>query len=113
MSTDPDRMASARPLRRRPRAGGCRVRKIHQFAHKAISREFSNVAYMMVLEDGTKIEPDSLEALLDYENPDFKQIASLSVHTEGTSVVDTIELVLGEATPASRSSGTIFIGSMM
>lgn len=80
-----------------------------QFLDKALRKEFANINYSAVLEDGTKLELDSLNALLEYENPDFKRIASISVHAGAKSVADdAVEIVLGEAKPASTSNGSIF-----
>lgn len=80
-----------------------------QFLDESLAKEFAEVTYSATLEDGTKVAFGPLRELLDYENPDFKRIASLSV-SAGTGDVlgDAVELVLGEARPALRATGSVF-----
>ena len=77
-----------------------------KYLDEYLSRSFSEVTYLATCEDGTKLKPKDLEELLNYENPSFKRLATLSVLAGGENYRDdNIEIVMGK--PVYLSSKTV------
>jgi hypothetical protein len=71
--------------------------------------EFSTVTYKASLEDGTDLQPSTVKDILDYENPDFARILSVTIDAKqrNTSSVDESRIVLGSPRLPSDLSGNV------
>lgn len=56
-----------------------------------LRKSFENIEYGAVCDDETKLKPIDLDELLEYENPDFKRLSSVTCNlifaqTDGISI---------------------------
>lgn len=62
-----------------------------------LKKHFSELAYSVTCEDGTRLEPTNLQDILDYENPTFRRIATIViVASDGTASGDRTEISIGK-----------------
>ncbi len=63
-----------------------------------LRKNFQDIKYEVLCEDETKLKPANLGELLEYENPDFKKIASITCEASNKqNDNDSVEIVLGKA----------------
>lgn len=73
-----------------------------------LRNSFNTIEYTAICEDGTEIRPNSLNELLEYENPDFKRIASITINAlDGQSSGDSVEIIIGMAGLPTSGAGVV------
>jgi hypothetical protein len=63
-----------------------------------LRKNFQNISYEAICHDETRLKPTNLNELLEYENPDFKSLASVtckSWNEDGNN--DSVEITIGKA----------------
>ena len=71
-----------------------------------LRRSFRKVEYEAVCEDDTKLKATGLTDLLEYENPDFKRLASIAINASDEQPLgDSVEIVIGKAGFFSSDTG--------
>ena len=72
----------------------------------SLRKNFNKIEYEATCEDGTKIKPFSLNELLEYENPNFKRIASITINALDEKLLDdNVEIIMGKAGSFSSDTG--------
>lgn len=70
-----------------------------------LQRKFSHIEYVAKTEDNTELGPTNLNTLLEYENPDFRKLDSITIratNADGDNVAnEEVEIVLGNTGPFS------------
>lgn len=63
-----------------------------------LRKSFAKVEYGATCEDDTKLKASGLADVLEYENPDFKRLASITINaSDGQPLGDSVEIVIGKA----------------
>jgi hypothetical protein len=75
-----------------------------------LRKNFQKIRYEILCEDETKLKPANLNEILEYENPDFKKIASITFEASNEkNDNDSVEIVIGKAGLSFLSSDTAMI----
>lgn len=75
-----------------------------------LRKNFQNIQYEIQCEDGTKLKPTNLNEILEYENPDFKRIGSITFKASNEqNKKDSVEIIIGKAGLGLFSSDTAMI----
>lgn len=77
-----------------------------EYLDASLRKEFSDIRYGTRCEDGTVLRPENLRELLDYENPNFRRLASITVEaSSGSPLGDHLEIRLGKADFSLNATG--------
>jgi|WetSurMetagenome_2_1015567.scaffolds.fasta_scaffold00195_28 hypothetical protein len=72
-----------------------------------LKKTFTKIEYEASCEDDTKLKPESLSDLLEYENPDFKRVSSITINAYTEPSNDKVEIQIGKAGFMSNKTGII------
>ena len=60
-----------------------------------LRKNFTKVEYKAACEDDTKLKASGLTDLLEYENPDFKRLVSITINaSDGQPLGDSVEITI-------------------